>query len=321
MIGRSIVLVCLGSALLAASGVAEGALIRLVDDDGVVIYTDNPWQFDTFRRQQGGGSISAASAAPTGNTRTEDPPSRDVPAAARSAKVESAAEEVFRLSGLGAQVEILSALAQDDFERLPGQSWRTDAMRDNVAAIFSADRLRVEILAGLRRRLEPDRTRSVLAWLRSPLARRIVRLESLPPSPDRAAEEAAYVNQLPATPPPAARLALIHRVERATEATETTAVVMSATIAALRRAVIPLSGGSVPGSVAELEAMDLGANELLRFRTVTAFLFIYRELSDADLARYAAFLESPTGRWFTSITRMAILESIRPPEKPRTAAR
>ncbi len=315
MTGRRIALtVLLGGALLTASG-AEAALIRLVDDDGVVIYTDNPWQFDVYRRQLGRDGAPVESPAPIAGSAPDTPPPRSSPTHPRPAKAETAAEELFRLAGLDAQVEILSSLAQDDFERLPGRFWRTDEMRDRVASVFGPDRLRAEILAGLQRRLEPDRTRAVLAWLKSPLGRRIVKLESAPPSPDRAVQEAAYVDQLPATPPPTARLALVHRAERATDATETSAVIMAATIDALRRAMAPLSGGKA----AELDVIDQGVNELLRFRTVTAFLFMYRELGDADLAGYVGFLESPTGHWFTAITRAAILDSLHPRPATTTA--
>jgi len=36
-------------------------------------------------------------------------------------------------------------------------------------------------------------------------------------------------------------------------------------------------------------------------------------VSDADLGRYAAFLESPEGRWFTKTVRAAMDEALRYP--------
>jgi hypothetical protein len=54
---------------------------------------------------------------------------------------------------------------------------------------------------------------------------------------------------------------------------------------------------------------------------MTSLLFTYRDLSDAELARYVTVLESPSGRWFTQVVRAAFLASLEPPgsrERPGT---
>jgi hypothetical protein len=45
---------------------------------------------------------------------------------------------------------------------------------------------------------------------------------------------------------------------------------------------------------------------------MTALLYTYRDLRDEELGRYAAFLESPVGRWFTRVSRDALLDSLMP---------
>jgi hypothetical protein len=64
------------------------------------------------------------------------------------------------------------------------------------------------------------------------------------------------------------------------------------------------------------DEVDPFVDEMLRFRTMTALLFTYRDLRDDELGRYAAFLEAPVGRWFTRITRDALLDSLTPQPQP-----
>jgi len=307
-------------ALTAWPAGAHAGLIRLVDEDGVVIYTDNPWQFDVYRRQldrdADGEPGATRGASGDGTVRGES---------AGRQKAESAAEEIMRLTGLNAHVEILSMVAQDEFERSLSRFRRSKFLKERVAFALDPGHLGQELKRQIARRLDRDRTAILLTWLRSPLSRRIVALETTPPSPDRAAVEATFVNELPVAPPAVTRLALIHRVDRASEATETSAAVMAATATAIRRAIIPTGPGSMARHfpAPEREPINPTAlDETLRFRTVASLLFTYRELDDRDLARYAAFLESPTGRWFSRITRAAFVDALlpaRPGEPVKTA--
>jgi len=163
----------------------------------------------------------------------------------------------------------------------------------------------------LARHLDQERARLLLAWLRSPLSQRIVALESASSSADRQNELAAFVNQLPSTPPSATRLALIHRLERAGEVTDSSATVAAAAVAALRRTVTPLvSRGVMTKDGADGQQASSAVDEGYRLRIMTSLLFTYRDLRDADLGRYVSVLESPTGRWFTQVSRSAFLASL-----------
>ena len=52
MIGRWVLLPAVGALLLTTSGSAVAAIYRWVDEDDVVVFTDDPWQFESYRRQR-----------------------------------------------------------------------------------------------------------------------------------------------------------------------------------------------------------------------------------------------------------------------------
>ena len=233
--------------------------------------------------------------------------------AARSPRIVSITQEVIHLAGMEEQIQVLTAIAQSEIDQL---SWRfrwSGAVRARLAKTFDPATLRQGMSRSLARRLDPVRTTVLLTWLRSPLSRRIVALESAPMTTARAATMAQFINQLPSAPLRSSRLALVHRVARASQAAESTAVVLAATGAALRRALPTLS--AIEGSATPRDEVDPGVDEMLRFRTMTALLFTYQDLRDDELGRYAAFLESPVGRWFTRVTRDALLDSLMPPRE------
>ena len=320
MIGRWVLLPAVGALLLATSGSAVAAIYRWVDEDGVVVYTDDPWQFESYRRQR---SQDGASAEPGSGAARRDPADASARAdgdgTARPGRTESATEEVMRLAGLDAQTEILEGMAQVEFERLRWRFPRIEAARPAVARALGSEALRRDLHRTLARHLDPQRTGLLLAWLRTPLSRRIVALESAPTSAARAEAAAGFVDQLPSTPPAPARLALVHRVDRAGDVTASTAVVMDATSAAVLRAVAAfMAPRDIPRGAREQPQVSPTVDELFRFRIMTSLLFTYRDLRDEELGRYATFLESPTGRWFTQIIRAALVESLQAGSPPLT---
>jgi hypothetical protein len=308
---RFFVLAIFAGLLLVPRGSDGGPIYRLIDESGGVVFTDNPWQFEVYRRQL--NEEAERNRASSLGDSSNEPGAWPRGEAVRSPRIASIAQEVIHLAGMDAQVQSLTAVAQSEIHQL---SWRfrwSGAVRTRLAKTFDPATLRQGMSRSLTRRLDPVRTAALLTWLRAPLSRRIVALESAPTTAASAAAMAQFVNQLPSTPPGPSRLALMHRVARASQAAETTAVVLAATGAALRRAIPALS--AMEGGATLQDEVDPDVDEMLRFRTMTALLFTYRDLRDEELSRYAAFLESPVGRWFTRVSREALLDSLMPPSE------
>ena len=296
--------------LLTVAGPAGAVVYRWVDEEGVVNLSDDRSRFDAHRRQDGADRDGPLPALPPG---VVEPPDAPAPSDAAGRRTEGTAAEMMRLAGLGKQCDLLSAMIQANLGRRIWGSGR--ATVDTSTQIFSADTLCRNVHRALVRQLDPSLTGPPLAWLRTPLSQRIVALEQRSVSPDRREEQTAFVNLLPSTPPTPARLALIHRLERAADVTESSAMILAGVGAAIRRAAAPLGGPAViPTRAADGQAaLRSPTDEHFRLGVMLSLLFAYVELGDADLGRYVSFLESTTGRWFTRITHKAFLAALETP--------
>ena len=284
---RALRVVLSGLVLLGSLTPAAATNYRWIDDDGVIHLTnrapDKPVPLPSPR-------------PPAASSETLKP--REIP----TRKSESVATEVMRLSGLDAQADLLAMTIRGELDRRRRAGYTpAPGTATVVADIFSADGLRENMRHALAKSLEPERARVLLAWLRTPLSQRIVSFESAWPTAERQVELTAFVNELTVSTPSANRLALIHRLERAKEVGQGSALVLAAAGTALERSIT-----SEQLSPAVVAPMDDDA----RFRIMTSLHFTYYGLSDTELARYVAFLESPTGRWFTSVIRSTVLASL-----------
>ena len=100
--------------------------------------------------------------------------------------------------------------------------------------------------------------------------------------------------------------------------TQGSASVMAAAGAALRRTVGPfVSPSGMAQRDIDGQQVNPAIDESSRLRIMMSLLFTYSSLSDAELGRYVAVLESPTGRWFTQISHSAFLASLGPLDQPK----
>jgi hypothetical protein len=229
---------------------------------------------------------------------------------------------MMRLAGLEQQCDLLSSMIQANLGRWELRFGRVRAAIDTLSQAFNAEAICRNVHRALVRQLDPSLTSPLLAWLRTPLSQRIVALEHRSASPDRRHAQTAFVNLAPSTPLPPARLALIHRLERAADVTENSAMVLAGAGAAIRRAAAPVAGPAViPTRAADSQAaLRPPIDEVFRLRIMLSLLFAYAELRDADLDRYVTILESTTGRWFTRITHEAFLAALETPVERRPSA-
>jgi len=301
--------------LLSAPDQGSAAIYRWVDSDGVINYSDNVYRFEAHQRHVNPQHVGpAADSKPQRSLPAEAPDVPKVLEGTGPARLESVTVEVMRLSGIDVQVAQVAAIIQGEFER-----WISFGVQPPpgaaslVAQRFNADMLRGNMHQSLTRYLGQPQAAILLSWLRSPLSQRIVALEGASSTADGLAQLAGFINRLPSTSPTPTRLALIHRLERAGEVTESSATVAVAAVAALRGIMAPLVPPSLLGRLGlDEQAAGPAIDEGYRLRIMTSLLFTYRDLSDAELARYVTFLEAPSRRWFTQVVRAAFLASLEP---------
>jgi len=309
-----------GAVLLGTMCPAAATTYRWIDDDGVVNLSNNPARFEAHRRRVSPDqAIAVAEPQPQRSASGAPSDMSQLTEGSGLGRMDSVTTEVMRLSGLAFQVELLAMMVRGEFERLRSLGFRSGGVAATIVAqTFSPDTLRSNMHRSLARSLDQERTSILLAWLRTPLSQRIVSLESASATAGHQMQLISFINQLPSTPPAPARLTLIHRLERAGDVAQGSAIVMAAAGASLRRTLGPFvaSAGRAPRDV-DGQHVSSPLDESYRLRIMLSLLFTYRDLSDAELGRYVGVLESPTGRWFTQVSHAAFLASLEPLEQPK----
>jgi hypothetical protein len=243
-----------------------------------------------------------------------------LPWAAAAAVTDAAAlDALMRASGLWKQLGELApqmaagAEASRAQDKAEGRSPVSDAefarMKREMARAYSPERMRARVAAELGRSLDDADLPAVMAWLESPLGRRLTRLEEAesaePLTPDRDAQLKRFAASLPE-----ARMARLKRLAAATSAGDAGASMM-----------INVVVGIAHGAALASPARDTAAVEALRRRlneqraaiveaaTRTAlrqYAHAYRDVPDADLDAYLAFVESPAGLRYHDAAMVAL---------------
>jgi hypothetical protein len=216
-----------------------------------------------------------------------------VPVRAPEAVRGDAAHELLERSGLRLQLESLVARIESEF-RVTSAHFEPGALYGRVREAFAG-------------RAEPVQLERALAWFRSPLGQRVVALEVTAAMPGRDEELRAFLGRLEAERPSPERLALLHRLDAAGLATETS---LDITLAILRS----LVDGRELMAPAEVEnrLTDIRARARDRMRQASLFgmLFAYQGLTDGELAELTLFVESDAGQWFVNAVSDLVVRAV-----------
>jgi hypothetical protein len=152
------------------------------------------------------------------------------------------------------------------------------------------------------------------AWLRTPVARKIVALENASSEPSADQKVAAFAATVKASPPPARRLELLQHLDWVTGANETSADLVAAIARGLASAVSaagPPETRLRPGQLDERAAqVRARAYESLREVRTMSMLYTYQTLEDDELSEYVRFSGGDAGRWYHTAMRKALVGAI-----------
>jgi hypothetical protein len=152
------------------------------------------------------------------------------------------------------------------------------------------------------------------AWLRTPVARKIVALETAASEPGAEQKVADYAAGLKANPPPARRLELLQRLDWVTGANETSADLVAAIARGLSSAVSAVSPPESrlrPSQIEDRAAqVRARANETLREVRTMSMLYTYQTLHDEELLEYVRFSGTDAGRWYNTAMRKALVGAL-----------
>jgi hypothetical protein len=229
----------------------------------------------------------------------ESRPLATAPTGPRSSAVRELMERMHfrRAADLTARRSRELAFSQLFLARNPAAAWAS------VNAAFSSEAFMAFGVEYLERTLgDAETLPAMLAWLRSPLGRRVMDIGAEPPTPARDAELRRFTVKLPDTFS-TDRIQLVREFGRASD-------------------FVPLSFDAM--SVVDVAIMDLAArwrgearpiappsvNEAVRWQIRIVTLFDCRELSDHELGEAIDFWKSPVGRSLTRAYREALLGAI-----------
>jgi len=276
--------------VLAASDAGAGTY-RWIDKDGTVRYTDRPPQ-----------PSELAPSQPT-------PP--------KAVVVSPAVNELMDLSGLRQQLQWVALATRADLQtRLGTLAAEERASVDRVAATaFAAERLQSLVVESLSAGVDDGKLMQALIWFRTPAGKKIAAAETAAGMPQAQKEIAAFAQARTNNPTDPKRLERLRSIDEVAGTSEFTFDAVMAVAEGLRRGVEPYlpverrrSVGNIDSEIANARVKAL---EQLKTVTLTNLEFCYREISDADLDAYIAFLGSPGGRWLTIQVHQALLHAVR----------
>ena len=258
--------------------------------------------------------------AKTPETRAPEPPrTRDAKATVPPTPIPRAGptkvDELLELSGVRAQLVGLLNRVALDLRPPSGQMSADLATIDRILA----QSLRHEAVYGavrdaFRPQVDRPNLEAAAAWLRTPVARKIVAMEIASSEPSAEQKVADYAAMVKANPPAARRLELLQRLDWVTGANETSADLVAAIARGLSTAVSaagPPESRLRPGQIEDRAAqVRARAQETLREVRTMSMLYTYQTLEDDELAEYVRFSGSDAGRWYNTAMRKALVGAI-----------
>lgn len=339
MTDRIGMILLLGAALALAPDLTHAGTYRWVDERGNVTYSDRPPQPQDAPVPPPETSpapvlvplaLPAPAVVPDSAVKPREvtapeiaaprTKTRDVKASAQPIPVAKTGltkvDEILELSGIRAQLGGLLSRVAGELRPAPGRMSSQDlASVDRILAqALRHERFYALVRDAFRPHVDRPSLEATAAWLRSPVARKIVALEIESGEPGTEQKVAAYAAGLKASPPSSHRVELIQRLDWLTGGNDTSADLVAAIARGVTTAVSAggppeqrLRPGQIEGRVAQVRAR---AGDALREVRFMSMLYTYRQLEDEELAEYARFSGSEAGRWYNTAMRKALASAL-----------
>ena len=217
--------------------------------------------------------------------------------------------EIWELSGLQKQVAQLDDLSvaglneQYQAGRMPPQVY--EYLVPLLKDAYQADRIKRQLLARFNKSLEPSCIEAVLSWLRSPLGRKVTKLEEAASTPEGVRQMTMYAAMIQSDPPPQERLRLVERLDEAIKATDLMLDMATITVNETMNGVIaamPQQLDMDPATLSRyLKTHRAEMREQFQKAVMNTFLYTYQPLSNGELEEYVAFAESEHGRRYHEV--------------------
>ena len=270
-----------GLGVLTTGALAEAKTYRWVNDQGVVVYSDQPPQVRPGDKER---DALIAEALEISGTKKE---LETIPAQIRAQY--DARQSPVRPEDKARVIRIL-----------------TDAFRPDV--LYSAVR------SAFRSNFDAQRMDIVMDKLRSPLFRKIAALELAASEPGARQDLERFAMGLQSDIPPPARVALIQRHEAVMRSADLQIEMAIIASQAVSRSLEPVLTPAQRPTGRESDAAERklrSQQDPLTRAALVRWLYTYRALTSEELATYVEFGESDAGRWFAATQRKGLLDAMR----------
>ena len=143
---------------------------------------------------------------------------------------------------------------------------------------------------------KPQHVLSVVQWYRSSLGKKLLRLESEANNPDSQTARELFTEDLLNSPPSEERLLLIEQVERSSITTKAGKALYLGYV----KLMYPFNQKIQSKRLGKmLRVLDESITEPMREIILRGLLFSFKNIKDKELKKYAEFLNSKAGRWFS----------------------
>ncbi len=185
---------------------------------------------------------------------------------------------------------------------------------ETLVASFDPERSYKIVVDHMTQKLNRNTIESLLSWYESPLGKKIATEEQRFNAPGEQANLLRYIADLKTSPPPRERVLLIQEFEASAKITE---LIMQMTVSITRGMLHSLMKLAPPDETQpnpeEIEDMIQRQiflmEDVFREQMLLSSLYVYRNISDEDMAEYITFVESPASRQF-SVLSAEVLEYI-----------
>jgi len=225
-------------------------------------------------------------------------------------------DDLLELAGVRVQLAGLLHRVASDLRPPPGQMSPADqaAIERVLAQSLRHETIYAAVRDAFRLQVDRPNLEAAAAWLRTPVARKIVGLEIASSEPGVEQKVADYAASLKANPPSARRLELLQRLDWVTGANETSADLVAAIARGLSSAVSaagPQDSRLRPGQIEDRAAqVRARATETLREVRAMSMLYTYQTLQDEELSEYVRFSGTDAGRWFSISMHKALVGAV-----------
>jgi hypothetical protein len=270
-----------GLGVLAMGIVAEAKTYRWVNDQGVVVYSDQPPQVRFGDKER-----------------------------------DALIAEALEISGTKKEIESIPAQirAQFDARQTPVRPEDKARVIRILTDAFRPDVLYSAVRTAFRSNFDAQRMDVVMEKLRSPLFRKIAAMELAASEPGARQDLERFAMGLQGDIPAPARVALVQRQEAVMRSAELQIDLAIIGAQAVGRSLEPVlsptqrpTGREMDAAVSKLRSQQ----DALTRAALVRWLYTYRALTTEELAQYVEFNESDAGRWFAATQRKGLIEAMR----------